>query len=105
MQLESYTITKADTFSSRLKGLMFRRKPLIEEGLWIIPCNSIHMCFMNFSIDVLFINKNREIVKLVENLQPWRFIKPVKNAHSVLELPAGTIKQKNLMVGATIFQS
>jgi len=36
-------VIEADTFTKRFMGLMFRRKPLKKEGLWIKPCNSIHM--------------------------------------------------------------
>ncbi|WJV30890.1 DUF192 domain-containing protein [Rossellomorea sp. AcN35-11] len=64
-----YPLKRADRFSSRWRGLMFRRKPLTEEGLWIIPCNSIHMFFMNFPIDVLFLDHDLKVIKLVPNLQ------------------------------------
>lgn len=94
-----YSINIADTFFSRLKGLMFKKTPLHQEGLWIIPCNSIHMCFMNFSIDAIFLDKEGRIVKLVTDLNPWRFVKPVANAHSVVELPAGTCQQFGLKAG------
>lgn len=94
-----YPIEVADTFFSRVKGLMFKKTPLHEEGLWIIPCNSIHMCFMYFSIDAVFLDKDGTIVKLVTDLKPWRFVKPVANAHSVIELPAGTCQQLGLYEG------
>jgi uncharacterized protein len=97
-----FSIKKADTFSTRLKGLMFRKKPLENEGLWISPCNSIHMCFMHFPIDAVFIDKQNNIVHLVENLQPWRMVMPVKGAHSVIELPAGTIQNLNLKNGQSL---
>lgn len=97
-----YSIKLADSFFKRFKGLMFRKDQLVEEGLWIIPCNSIHMCFMNFAIDAVFINKEGKIVKLVEELQPWRFVKPIPHAYSVVELPAGTIKKLGLNLGDLI---
>lgn len=93
------SIKKADTFASRLKGLMFRKEPLDREGLWIIPCNSIHMCFMNFSIDAVFLDKHERIVHLVGNLRPWRFVSPIKGAYSVVELPTGTIEKLSLQKG------
>ena len=92
-------IKLADTFISRLKGLMFRRKPLDKEGLWIKPCNSIHMCFMFFPIDVVFLDKDKRVVRMVEELKPWRLIPPVAHSKSVLELPAGAIKQYQLKKG------
>lgn len=97
-----YSIKLADSFFTRLKGLMFRKDQLVEEGLWISPCNSIHMCFMKFSIDAVFLTKEGRIVKMVENLQPWRFVKPIKDAYSVIELPAGTITKLDLKQGEFI---
>lgn len=97
-----YSIKLADSFFARLKGLMFRKDQLVDEGLWIFPCNSIHMCFMNFAIDAVFLNKDGYIVKLVGDLKPWRIVKPVKNAYSVIELPAGTITKLGLKNGEKI---
>ncbi|MGR3765927.1 DUF192 domain-containing protein [Rossellomorea sp. NS-SX7] len=91
-----YAIIKADTFAARLKGLMFKKTPLANECLWIIPCNSIHMFFMKFSIDVVFLDDQKRIIKLVTNLKPWNMLMPVKNAHSVLELPSGSINRLKL---------
>ncbi|KKK36615.1 hypothetical protein WQ57_18370 [Mesobacillus campisalis] len=95
----NYSIKVADSFLMRLKGLMFRRDPLVEEGLWITPCNSIHMFFMKFAIDAVFINKDGRIIKKVENLQPWKVIKPVPEAYSVVELPAGAARKLKLEKG------
>lgn len=94
-----YSIKIANTFSTRLIGLMFRKTPLNKEGLWITPCNSIHMFFMNFPIDAVFLDKKERIVKLVPDLKPWKFVKPVAQAHSVVELPAGTIVEFALQEG------
>ncbi|MBU9711588.1 DUF192 domain-containing protein [Evansella tamaricis] len=93
---EHVLIDKYDSFSSRFKGLMFRKIPLENEGIWIIPCNSIHMFFMFISIDVVFINKDLKIIKVFPNVQPWTIIPPVKGAHSALELPIGTIEKFEL---------
>jgi uncharacterized protein len=97
-----YSIKLADSFLKRLKGLMFRKDQLVEEGLWIFPCNSIHMCFMNFEIDAVFLNKEARIVKMVEGLKPWRFVNPVQDAYSVIELPAGTVTKLDLKQGEFI---
>ena len=102
-RLLPYAIKRADTFGMRLKGLMFRRKPLIEEALHITPCNSIHMCFMYFPIDVVFLDKNKQVVKIIHHLRPWKFIAPVQGAHSVLELPSGAINELNIRLGQTLY--
>ncbi|QHA91308.1 DUF192 domain-containing protein [Bacillus sp. N1-1] len=93
------TISKANTFGKRLKGLMFRIRPLHKEGLLITPCNSIHMCFMFFSIDVVFLSEQNEVVKVLHNIKPWRFIPPVKGANATLELPEGAIERYEINEG------
>ncbi|WP_458413555.1 DUF192 domain-containing protein [Schinkia sp. CFF1] len=92
-------IERYDTFWNRFRGLMFRLKPIIGEGILIDPCNSIHMFFMFFPIDVVFVNKIGEIIYMKENVKPWSVIWPVKHAKSVLELPVGTIVKYGIKVG------
>jgi len=48
----------ADTFLKRFLGLMGRKKIPAGQGLLILPCNSIHMMFMRFSIDAVYVDKN-----------------------------------------------
>ena len=86
----------ADTFFTRLNGLMFKKTLEKNEGLIINPCNSIHMCFMNFPLDILFITKDNVICDFIENIKPWKISKIYFNAEYVIELPAGTIKAKNI---------
>jgi uncharacterized protein len=95
-------IYRYDTFYKRLKGLMFQLRPIRDEGIFLIPCNSIHMFFMFFPIDVIFLNKDNQIVYLKENVRPWTFIPPIKQAKSALELPIGTIQKYQIAVGDCI---
>ncbi|WP_462411049.1 DUF192 domain-containing protein [Neobacillus sp. Marseille-QA0830] len=97
-----YQINKADSFFTRLKGYMFRMEPITNEGLWIVPCNAVHMFFMKFSIDVVLLNERQEVVGLYSDLKPWKMTKPLKNAYSTLELPAGTIHNLTIKVGSFI---
>lgn len=62
------------------------------EGLWLLPCPMIHTFFMKFSIDVLFLSRQWRVLKVMENLKPWRISPYVFGAHSVLELPGGSLK-------------
>ena len=57
------------------------------------------MCFMQFEIDAIFLNKEAQIVKIIEGLKPWSFVKQVRGAYSVLELPAGTISRFGIRQG------
>jgi uncharacterized membrane protein (UPF0127 family) len=82
----------AGNFFKRFMGLMGRKHLDTGEALLITPCNSIHMFFMKFSLDVIFLDENNTIVYLLEGIRPWSVSPLIKEACSVLELPAGTIK-------------
>ena len=92
-------LIKADTMWSRMRGLLGRGALAPSEGLWITPCNSIHMFFMRFAIDAVFIDERLQVVKVVEDLKPWRMARGGKFAHSVLELPPGKAAFFNIRVG------
>lgn len=95
----SFQIKLADSFFKRFKGLMFRKEAIIEEGLWIIPCNSVHMFFMKFPIDVVLLSKQNRVLRVYPNLKPWRVTMPIKGAYSTLELPLGSIDKLGIKVG------
>jgi len=84
-------IKLADDMFSRMKGLMFIDKMQGMDGLMLDPGNSIHNCFVRFSIDVLFLSKDYKIVKVIRGFKPWRFTRIYFTATKVLELPEGTI--------------
>lgn len=65
----------ADTFYTRLKGLLGKQELSKGTALWIKDCPSVHTFFMQFSIDVIFIDKHMKVTSTVENLKPWRFTK------------------------------
>lgn len=78
----------ADTSRTRNIGLL-RHKSLPDgQGMWIVPCEGVHTFFMKFPIDVIYLDRNKRVVKVRPNLVPWR-ISLCLRAHSVLELPAG----------------
>jgi uncharacterized membrane protein (UPF0127 family) len=80
-------------------GLMFRRELPAGEGMWITPCNGIHMFFMRFAIDAVFVDRRLRVVRVRAGLRPWRVVPLVLRAHSVLELPAGTVADLGLQRG------
>ncbi len=81
----------AASFLTRGVGLMFRRRLERGAGLWIDPNNGIHMFFMRFAIDAVFIDGRHRVVKAYPHLGRWRMVPLVLGARSVLELPAGTL--------------
>jgi hypothetical protein len=92
-------VTAADTFFKRLKGLMFSKSLPAGHGLLIQPCQSIHTYFMNYSIDVIYLSKEFEIVGLDETVMPAKVGKFHRKAQSVLELPVGTIRETRTEIG------
>ena len=92
-------LTIANNPFSRSKGLLGKAGLNKGEGLHIIPCNCIHSCFMKFKFDAVFINKKNEVVYLIEKMPAWQFSKVYFQAHSVIELPAGTIKETEIRIG------
>ena len=64
-------------------------------GLLLVPCNSIHMMFMRFAIDVVYIAEDYQVLKCVKNVRPWLGLSACwqKNTWAALELPQGTIEQ------------
>ncbi len=81
----------ADTFLSRLIGLINRAHLSLGEALIITRCQSIHMFFMRFAIDAIFIDKENKVVGLVSNIQPWQLSPIFFRATRVLECPPQTI--------------
>lgn len=84
---------------TRTVGLLRDKSLAHGDGLWIVPCNSIHSFFMRFVFDAVFLDKELRVVHLVREMKPWRISKIVLAAHSVLELPPGTIAQTGTVIG------
>lgn len=84
-------INFANSFDERVKGLMFTSEKDAGEGMLIEPCNSIHTFFMQFSLDVAFLNKKNEIVRIIRDIRPWRMTWIIWGARKVLEVPAGKL--------------
>jgi uncharacterized membrane protein (UPF0127 family) len=82
---------------SRFMGLMGRPRLEPGKGMWLEPANSIHMFFMRFAIDVLFLDRQRRVKKVMLNLKPWRISPIVFGARSVVELPSGTLADTSLV--------
>lgn len=89
----------ADNFFTRAKGLLGTKSLPEGHGLLIRPCNSVHMLGMSYAIDVVFLSKTLEVLRVIPELKPWRLSPVVKGAHQVLELPQGTIARLGLVPG------
>jgi uncharacterized protein len=88
----------ADSGAKRNKGLLGRKGLSAGEGLWIVPCESVHTFGMQFSIDLIYLDRELRIKKTRRSVPPWR-ISACLSAHSILELPAGTIRDTQTSPG------
>jgi uncharacterized protein len=92
-------ITVADTFLTRLPGLLGKRRLDAGCGLLMRPSSGVHTFGMLFSIDVVALNKNLQILKLWPRLAPFRMTSVSLKTHSMLELPAGQISNCDMRAG------
>ena len=88
----------AETFAERLMGLMGRKRLGEDEALLLPRCSSIHMLFMRFPIDAIYLDRSGVVKKIVEGLRPWRFSWS-PGADSVLEAPTGWAGRAGLAGG------
>ena len=75
----------------RSKGLLGKSGLAAGEGMWIVPCEAVHTFFMQFAIDLVYIDRKHRVKKVRSCVPPWR-ISACLSAHSVVELPAGTVQ-------------
>lgn len=92
-------VSVAETSLSRMVGLLRHRGLDAGEGLWIKPSSGVHTIGMRFPIDVIGLDKNRKVVKLWQNLVPFRVTSVSTKVQSVVELPAGRIAETDVQVG------
>ncbi|MBS2000551.1 MAG: DUF192 domain-containing protein [Candidatus Obscuribacterales bacterium] len=89
----------ADSFASRLRGLLYSKPIVAGQGLLLKPCNSIHMIGMTYPIDAIFLDDDYKVVGLVDDIQPMQVSKVYKEARACLELPSGTISSTGTQLG------
>jgi uncharacterized protein len=88
----------AQTSQERRTGLLKHESLGQGEGLYIAPCEAVHTFFMKFAIDVLYLDRNRKVLKIRRALGPWR-VSGCLRAHGVLEVPAGTAAATGTLPG------
>lgn len=88
----------ADSMSARLRGLLGTVSLPVDQGLWLTPCRSVHMFFMKYPIDVLFLDEQGMVLSQ-STLAPWSVSSWERRAAGALELAAGTIERTKTQVG------
>lgn len=92
------SVLVANDSRTRRTGLLRHTKLEPGEGLWIVPCEAVHTFGMKFAIDVVFLSRKKQILKIRKNMSVRR-ISICLRAHSVLELPAGMIDRTGAVPG------
>jgi hypothetical protein len=90
--------TVAHTMFTRMRGLLGKRGLDSGEGLLIRPAPSIHTFFMRFPIDVVFLSRQGEVLKVAERVPPWR-ARSCRHSYAVLELAAGEAGRRGIALG------
>jgi len=88
----------AESATQRSKGLLGRKGLGLGEGLWIVPCEAVHTFGMQFSLDLVYLDRKYRIRKIRRNVPPWR-LSACLSAHSVIELAAGAIQVDDAQPG------
>ena len=92
-------VKSAKKISHRMIGLLKHSHLPQDEGLWILPCHSIHTFFMRFSIDVVFLDDTHKVIDLYHSLRPYKLSRFVPKARSVIEMSSGILHQYNVKLG------
>jgi len=99
----AYDVRTAYSFFNRLCGLMFTKSFCLGDALHIKPCRSIHTFFMNYPIDVLYLDEQNVVIGMDEQIPPYKIGTFHKKAQSVVELPAGSVKRLNIQLNHCLF--
>jgi uncharacterized protein len=92
-------LSVADTFWKSLLGLLPRNELPQGEGLWLVPCQSVHTIGMRFPIDVVFLDRGGIVLHLQEQMKSFRVSRHISRARGVLELPAGVVQATGTRIG------
>ena len=94
-----HTGRMANNSWTRLRGLIGVRELPEGQGIVIEPCHGVHCMFMSIPIDVIYVNKQHQVVALDKAMKPWAVGKIYRDSRYVVEVPTGTIERTNTEVG------
>jgi len=89
----------AESFWTRFCGLLGRSFLAPGQGLWLQPCQQVHMLGMKFPLSIWYLDKTGHVCALIDDLQPWKISPSIKNAISIIEFPVGWGKVTNTLLG------
>lgn len=83
------SVELADTAMKRFRGLIGRKELTDGRAMVLMPCCSVHTCFMRFDLDLVFFSRDFRVVRMVRNVRPWRVVRGGSRAWGVLEARSG----------------
>ena len=89
------SVVVADSTLRRLRGLLGKRDLAAGHGVLLRPAWSIHTAFMRFPIDVVFLDADQVVVKIVPSLPPFKTAS-CRGAREVVELRSGECARRGL---------
>ena len=92
----------ADTRKTRRRGLLGRDRLEDNAAMMLVPCAAVHTAFMRFPIDVAFIDRDGQVLRIVRDLAPWR-IAIAPRAHAVVEFAGGCLNGRDVQVGDHLY--
>lgn len=92
----------ANTFLTRLVGLLNRSSLDKGEALILDPSYAIHTLFMRFTIDAMFLDKNNKVIGLIHAIQPFRFSPAFYKSVLTIEFPENTLRISDTQLGDII---
>jgi uncharacterized membrane protein (UPF0127 family) len=96
-QVLASAVEVAGTSESRRRGLLGQSGLDPSAALIIAPCSAIHMFFMRFAIDAVFVDRAGRVRKIVHDLRPWRIAMSL-GAYAVIEMASGAVGRSDVEV-------
>ena len=92
-------VEKADSFWRRLTGFIPYSEIRPDDGLWFENCSTIHTLGMRKRIDVVFLDKDRRVIRVQRAIPRHRLAVTCSGAYAVIELGEATLEGRNLLAG------
>ncbi|MBW9275224.1 MAG: DUF192 domain-containing protein [Candidatus Thiodiazotropha sp. (ex. Lucinisca nassula)] len=85
----------ADSYLTRLRGLLGKKRLDDSDGLLLERCASVHTFWMRYPLDLVFMDKKGKVVKCQEGVKPFRTAS-ARGAYYTLELNQGVISKQGI---------
>lgn len=97
-QVIARDVELALTRAARRQGLLKRPSLPLETAILLVPCFMVHTAFMQFPIDIVFVDRRGYVRHMVRDVGPWRMAASPR-AYATIELPAGTLARHDIVIG------